>query len=69
MGLLGPKNPKIIFPGRFRPIFMVRIMADMAGNLAGIGREITFLDSLDQGDPFCTLKRPHNSFCGDFELI
>ena len=42
MGLLDPKNPKILFSGRSRPylrpnrpIFMIRYMADPAGNLAG----------------------------------
>ena len=71
MGLLGPKNPKIIFSGRSwpnfrpnRPILMIRYMADSAG----IGRKILFSDSLDPGDPFCTLERLHNSFCDDSEL-
>ena len=43
---------------------MIRILA---GNSAGNGREILFLDSLDPGDSFCTLKRPQNSVWGDFE--
>jgi len=46
---------------------MIAIMADSAGNSAGIGREIIFSDSLNPGDPFCTVKRVHISFCGDFE--
>ena len=75
MGLLGPKNPKITFFGRYRPyfrpnrpIYVIPYLADSAGNSAGIGREIYFLDSVDLGDPFCTLGRFHNSFCDDFEL-
>ena len=28
------------------------------------GQKIYCLDSLGPGDPFCTLKRLHNSFCG-----
>jgi len=37
--------------------------------MAGIGQEIILLDSLDSGDPFCTLEHLHNSFCDDFEFI
>ena len=44
-------------------------MADSAGNSAGIGRKLIFLDSLAPRDPFCTFKHFHNSFCGDFEPI
>ena len=75
-GLLGPKNPKILFYGRFRPNFRPYrpkfeswILADMAGNSAGIGRKIYFLDSLAHEDPFCTLERLKNSFCGDCRLF
>ena len=79
MGLWEPENPKITFFGRFRPNsrpnrpkYEFRILADAAGNMAGIGRKTLFLDSVAPGDPFCsicTLKHLHNSFCGDFEPI
>jgi hypothetical protein len=76
MGLLGPKNPKILFPGRSRPyfrpnrpIFMIRYPADSAGNMAGSDWKIICLDSMDPADPFCTLEHLHNSFCDDFEVI
>ena len=59
MGLLGPKNPTIYFPGRFRPyfrpnrpIYVIRYMADSAGNSAGIGRKIIFSDYLGPGGHF-----------------
>ena len=49
MGLRGSKNPKILFSGRSRPNFrpnrpwyMIAIMADSAGNSAGIGRKNIF---------------------------
>ena len=64
-----------MFSGRFRPKFrpdrphsIGRILADLAGISAGNGRESNFLDSLGLVDPFCTLKRLQNLFCGDFEF-
>ena len=69
MGLLGPQNPKFLFSGRSRPDrpdIESSTLADSAGNMAGIGRKIIFLDP---GDPFCTLTRLHNSFCGDFGVF
>ena len=50
-----------------RPIYVIRYPADLAGNSAGIGRKIYFSDSVDPGDPFCTLDHLHNSICDDFE--
>jgi hypothetical protein len=64
MGLLGPKNPKIYISGRSRPNRPIYVI----WYSAGIGRKIYFPDSVDPGDPFCTLERLHNSFCDDSEL-
>ena len=51
----------------FRPI-PAEIPAKSAGYwityIGRIGRKIYFLDSVGPEDPFCTLKRLHNSFCG-----
>ena len=61
MGLLGPKNPKNEFPAE---------SDDIDDSIYGrFGRKIIFLDSLDPGDPFCTLDHLHNSFCDDFEVL
>ena len=71
MGLLGPQNPKNIFSGRSRPNrpdIESRISAELAGNSAGIGRKIYFLDSLGPGDPFCTLKASITQFAASVSL-
>ena len=70
MGLLSPQNPKNIYfpadPGH---------ISGRIGryNWFDIGTEIwpekIFFDSVDPGDPFCTLDRLHNSFCDDSEQI
>ena len=61
-GSPGSKESKYII---FRPILMIRHLADPGR----IGRKIKVLDSVDPGDPFCTLERLRNSFCGDFGIF
>ena len=69
MGLLGPQNPTIYFPGRSRPyfrpnrpIYVIRYMADSAGNTAGTGREIICLDSVAPGGHFAPSNVPISHF-------
>ena len=75
MHLLEPKNPKKKVsgrPGRFIPakiaIYHITYFGRSGRKTGRIGRKIYFLDSLAQGDHFCTLEHLHISFWGDSEL-